>query len=168
MDQNKDNNMNETPEFLSGLKDQSSYKVPANYFSEMQASVLDKVLVEQSPKSQRSAWFVFWESISATVKPSYALATLTAVVVGLLLFPTSEATSAIDAFAELNDADLEYYLIDELNVLEGEDLLAIVELEESDATILPIHTDDTEFSTEITDEYITEIEETDLLDFSEE
>lgn len=168
MDQINKNSNDESFEFLEGLKDQSSFKVPANYFAEMQASVLDQVIGDESALPQAQSWSI-WDSIKSILKPSYALATVTAVAIfGLLLFPTSDPTTSVDAFAELSDTDLEYFLSNEIDDSEGIELMAILSEDDIDLTAIPIQEEATPFPETMTDDYINEIDESILIEFSEE
>lgn len=167
MDQIDKNNFDERPEALRPLKDNSGFKLPPNYFAEMQASILDNVAPEPAIR-QRSSWDIFLERLEV-FRPQHVLAGLaTLLAFGLFIFPNIFSSTDTDALADLDDIDFEYFLNDELENLEGEDLIAILTTDETDILSLPIQESSIILPENIAAEYILEIDESELIEFSEE
>jgi|GEM_PF-3327032 len=168
MDQNNKYEHDESTEFLQGLKDESGFKVPNNYFAKMQSEILDQVLPDTT-ETESSLWARLFGNLKSLIQPQYALAGIAAIVVaGLMFLPTNDSADASDAFAELSESDLEYYLNSEIDNLNGEELIAILSTDETDLSLVPIQGSDVAFPEIMAEEYMIEIDDSELIDFSEE
>jgi len=158
--------LNELSPFLSKMKEEENgFKVPQNYFKTLPNQVFQKLGSEPSPLStaQNSSpgfWNNFNISIQSLLKPKYALAFSTVVLMLLVGVFWMNNSSEPATYANLTSEEIQNYISDNIDEFEEELLVTIDFGFEDIQSSEDIEVDD--YLDEIIDEIIDEIEIEDL------
>ncbi|MEO7175671.1 MAG: hypothetical protein ABIV51_07405 [Saprospiraceae bacterium] len=118
----EENNQDPQPDFLPKGRSSGGYKVPQNYFSMMQRSVMDKLhkqnAFDESNKSP-AAWRI-WNVILAKLspKPVLAMATMAIAVLATWFVFRNPTTQAADLV--LSDTEIESYILSHADEFDDE------------------------------------------------
>jgi len=165
MDQLDHNSNSETPNLLKRMKQKNSgYQIPKDYFAKMQTNVLSQVIEPDVAKN--ISWF---ERLQVLLQYKYQFATVAAaVLVGFMLL-NNPATTSIEGqyvFSDLEENDLEYYLENDLDSWNNQDLMAVLSEDEIDIADFSIPISSEELLNDLPDQYIEELEDDSLQDFN--
>ena len=164
MDQLYHNSKEEIPQFLRELKNKDTgYRLPTDYFAKMQAKVLDQVIEKEVVHNT-----VFFDNLKNWYKlflrPQYAFVGIaTIILIGIFIGTGNNSTGVNDSFSTLDDNDLEYFMENEIGDLNSQELMATLSTDEIDFNNVPISSNDA--LNAIPDDYIEELDDTNLIDF---
>jgi len=165
MDQRDHNSFEERPDFLKDLsKNNSGYKVPVDYFSHMQSSVLHKVIEPETAKQTR--WI---ENIQFLLQHKFKVATImTVAVFAFIITNPKHALTDNDQtiFSNLDQDDLDYFVDNSLENWDNQDLLAVMSEEEINIADLSLPIATEEQVAEIPEQYIEDLDDSLLIEFN--
>ncbi len=153
--------LHEMDSMLAGMKKIENFKVPDNYFDQMQNNVLASIKNEESKQAiptdieqpvRPSIWDQIAIFIQSLVQPQMALRLASvALLIGAAFFllKPQEATPTLAINETLSESDAEYFIAENLDDIDDE---LFLELEMSDA----IDFFDNDVNNEIIDEIINE------------
>ena len=166
MDQIYHNLNEDTPQFLKDLKNKDTgYRLPSDYFAQMQSNVLSQVAEKESVGNKDflnnlKSWYQF------LFKSNYGYASLAAITLMVVFVATRDySTGLCNSFTLLEDVDLEYFIENEIDDVNDQELMATIYTDQYNINnvSLPISSSDV-FST-IAEEFIEDFDNLILEDF---
>jgi len=166
MDQRDHNSTEDMPQFLKALKNRNSgYRVPNDYFAQMQANVLDKVLEKKTVQHTDLLDNVKnWYQLLFKFQYGYVgLATIALIVA--FVATRDYSTGITNSFASLDDSDLEYFMENEIDDIDDQDIMATLSANEIDFNDFSVPISSVDLLGDIPDHYIDDLDNTVLIDF---
>ncbi|MBT8221176.1 MAG: hypothetical protein KJP00_15215 [Bacteroidia bacterium] len=153
---------NDLPDLLKEMKGKTSFKIPNNYFNQMQDDVLGQIIKSPAPVSTQHSWLEqLLQNIQTYFQPKYVLAVAAIAALIVVSVGINQKSSVSDyeaVFAELSEEDYEYFLDTDLEELENQQLISVLTSSEVAAiNYVPVSSD--QVSEELMEEYIVEMDD---------
>lgn len=168
MDNLNKESFEEQSDLLSSLKKgHAGFDLPKDYFSRMQASVLEQV-IEETEAPVFSGWDRINQVLKGIIQPQYALLAVAATVLVVIAVGIKNSSSVIkpsEAWSSLSVEDYEYYFDSNIEEYNNQEIMAVLSEDEliDQNAITPIST--IEIPDVIVDEYIDGLDNENLLEF---